>query len=151
MQNGELILRDVHVTAAPAWWPPAPGWWWLAVALLALAVFGLWWRHRRRQRQLAWERHFDAIVAAVHGAQAVAAASELLRRASRRARAGTDALEGEDWLRFLDGEEGGHDFSAGVGRILLDGPFRPDVDDGQLQAFVPLARVKFLQLMAGRR
>ncbi|WP_128809166.1 DUF4381 family protein, partial [Xanthomonas translucens] len=80
----------------------------------------------------------------------VAAVSELLRRAARRRDPAAAALQGEAWLRFLDGGKR-QDFSAGPGRVLLDGGYRRDLEHAQLQALLPLARRRFLELMGGRR
>ena len=80
----------------------------------------------------------------------VAAVSELLRRAARRRDPAAAALQGEPWLRFLDGGKR-QDFSAGPGRVLLDGGYRRELDHAQLQALLPLARRRFLELMGGRR
>lgn len=52
-QNGPK-LRDIHLPAAPSWWPPAPGWWVLAALVLLGLVIGLMiWR---RQRRFSWQR-----------------------------------------------------------------------------------------------
>ena len=81
MQAQELVLRDVHVPAAPSWWPPAPGWWLLAGAV-ALVLAILWWVGRqRRRRKLAWQKLFDDACGDAAPAAQVAAISELLRRA----------------------------------------------------------------------
>lgn len=149
MSSGELVLRDVHVPAAPSWWPPAPGWW-LVFALVALAVaIGLAIAWRRRHRRRSWELVFDA-AANLSSGERVAAISELLRRAARQRDPAADKLEGEAWLRFLDGGER-RDFSAGVGRLLLDGVYRRDVDAGDVARLLPLARARFLELMAGKQ
>jgi hypothetical protein len=150
MAPDTLVLRDVHVPPAPSWWPPAPGWWLVAaVVLAAVLCFSAWrWhRHRRRQR---WQRWFDAVPQGRTPAEQVAAASELLRRAARCVSSSADRLEGEAWLQFLDGQQG-HAFSAGPGRLLLDGGYRRDVDPVELAAALAAARTRFLDLMAAKR
>jgi hypothetical protein len=141
-----LPLRDVHLPPPPPWWPPAPGWWWLAAAvLLPVLAWMAWrgWRHMRRQRWLRW---FDTESADGTLPQQLASMSGLLRRAARRHRAGTELLQGEAWLHFLDGRDG-TDFSAGAGRLLLDGGFRPQLDAEAFAAVRKLARVRFIELM----
>ena len=61
-----------------------------------------------------------------------------------------DRLQGEDWLRFLDGKKG-EDFSKGAGRLLLEGGFRRDVADADLAATRHVARARFLTLMAKKK
>lgn len=149
MSATSLVLRDVHVPAAPSLWPPAPGWWLLfAIAVAVLAVAGGWlWR--RRRRRLRWQRLFDAACRQPDAAMQIASISELLRRAARHTDPKADRLQGEDWLRFLDGKAGG--FSSGAGRIVLDGGYRRRVDSSGLEDFRMVARRRFLELMAGRR
>lgn len=145
-----LVLRDVHVPPSPSWWPPAPGWWLVAAAvvLVVLAFAGrAWWLRRRRR---AWTTWFDAAGQDASPAEQVAAMSERLRRAARRADPQADRLQGEDWLRFLDGRQG-HAFSQGPGRLLLDGGYRREVAPDALRAATAVARARFLELMAGRR
>jgi len=146
----ELPLRDVHLPPPPPLWPPAPGWWWLGAGLvLLLLVLLAWWLWRRRRRQ-RWSQWFLAQCGQDADAQAVAAISAALRRAARRSRPGAELLDGEAWLRFLDGPSG-QAFSAGPGRLLLDGAFRPALEPAQVQALRELAHGRFLQLMEGRR
>lgn len=147
----QLPLRDVHLPPAPGWWPPAPGWWLLfaVVGVALVVVVGILAYRRRRLRR--WMGLFDAqLQAQQEGPARLAAASELLRRASRRVDAAAPQLDGEAWLRFLDGGKG-TDFSAGAGRLLLDGGFRPQLDAAQVERSCLLARARFLELMAGRR
>lgn len=152
----DLPLRDIHQPPPPPWWPPAPGWWWLAAALLALLAFVAWWWLRARRRRAAIVRLFDERVrAAATPVERVAAMSELLRRAARRRDPAADRLQGDAWLAFLDGDTSSGDtarpFLEGAGRVLLDGGFRRRIDDGAAAALLPLARGRYLELMASRR
>lgn len=145
-----LPLRDVHLPPSPSWWPPAPGWWWLGAIVLLLVLAWLGWRGWRRARRRRWLRWFDAESAQGPLPQQLAAMSGLLRRAARRRRPGNELLEGEAWLRFLDGPAG-TDFSAGAGRLLLDGGFRPQLDADAFTAARDVARARFVELMEGSR
>ena len=146
MDPTRLPLRDVHLTASPSWWPPAPAWW----LLLAVALAWARWRAWRAVRRRRWARWFDLSTSAGGPPERLAAASGLLRRAARRRQAGAERLQGEDWLRFLDGGAGDR-FSNGPGRLLLEGGFRRRLDDGEFAAASALARARFLELMEGRR
>ena len=150
MQGPELVLRDVHVPAAPSLWPPAPGWWLAAAAALLCATVVLLWQRRRRGRRRAWQRLFDAAGAAPSGSARVAAMSELLRRAARGIDPRADRLQGEDWLRFLDGNKT-RDFSQGPGKVLLEGGFRRELDVAAVDAAEAVARRRFYELMGKRR
>lgn len=145
--NG-LPLRDIHLPAAPSPWPPAPGWWIVGIALLAICAFAfaMHWRRRRRRRAVA--RLFDDAVAdAPTPAARVAAMSELLRRAARRVDPAADTLHGDDWLRFLDGDQETGVFRSGPGALLRDGAFRADVADGDVEALRVHARARFIRWM----
>lgn len=163
MNDATLVLRDIHMTPAPSWWPPAPGWWLLAVAFVAvvgLAVFLRARAGRRRRRIAQWFDH--AVDASPSPTAQVATISELLRRAGRRRDPLADRLEGDAWLAFLDddapkGKRRGRrakppatvprPFTEGAGRLLLDGAYRRDVDGAQVEALRRVARQRFLQWM----
>ena len=156
MAMQDLPLRDIHQPPAPPWWPPAPGWWWLAAVLLVLLAFVAWWWLRARRRRAAIARLFDERVrAAATPVERVATMSELLRRAARRRDPAADRLQGDAWLAFLDGDTQAADtktpFSSGAGRVLLDGGFRREIDEDVATALLPLARRRYLELMALRR
>ena len=150
MQAQELVLRDVHVPAAPSMWPPAPGWWLVAAALLTVIAV-LWLLKSRQQRKLqARQRLFDEACRDLPASAQIAAMSELLRRAARKIDKHADRLQGEDWLRLLDGKKG-EDFSKGAGRLLLEGGFRRDVADADLAAIIHVVFACFLELMAKKK
>lgn len=146
-----LVLRDIHATAAPSWWPPAPGWWIVAIVLLVAIGFGVavLVRETRARR---WRKRVVAEldrIAAAHASQPdnvrlAADVSQLLRRASRLIEPGAAALEGEAWLDFLDRQFDAAStrarveerFRSATGRALIDAPYRraedADVDAAQL-------------------
>ncbi len=141
MADPSLVLRDIHQPPAPPWWPPAPGWWLLAAVLLLAIAAWSWWAARKRKQRRAIAAVFDNTVAAADTPAAqVAAMSELLRRAARRADPNADRLDGEAWLGLVD-------LAEAPGRLLLEGGYRRDVDPRQVDALRPLARARFLQWM----
>jgi hypothetical protein len=143
-----LQLRDIHLPAAPPFWPPAPGWWLVAAAaLLVLAWLGrvALRRHRlRRQRQqaLAALAQFERDLASERSPGALAQISIMLRRLAllRFPRRDVAALTGNNWLRFLDESGGGGRFLDGPGRVLATGPYQAvlpaDTDVRELVALV---------------
>lgn len=151
MPGDTLVLRDIHQPPPPPWWPPAPGWWLIAAMLLIVLTVGWWLAARRRNRQRAIAALFDAALAAAPSpATQVAAMSELLRRAARRRDPAADRYEGDAWLRFLDADGKRPQFSTEVGRLLLEGGFRREVDATAVAALRPLARQRYLSWMSQR-
>lgn len=146
-----LVLRDLHASAVPSWWPPAPGWWLLAAALL-IALLAMAWRiHGRRRRHARIVALFDdAVSNAASPPQAVAVMSELLRRAARRHDPQADRLEGEAWLALLDTGQARPVFDSPHGRLLLDGAFRPQVPAEEVAALQGIARARFIAWMTVR-
>ena len=125
-----LPLRDIHLPSAVAFWPPAYGWWVvLAVITGALVVVGI--VYRRRYRERAAIRSLKAVARALADGTApvlcIQRISMILRRFAMsvsRSRA-VAGLTGDDWLEFLDRRWGRDEFSAGIGRVLIYGPYAP--------------------------
>ncbi|MEZ4601049.1 MAG: DUF4381 domain-containing protein [Syntrophotaleaceae bacterium] len=125
-----LPLRDIHLPDPVSWWPPAPGWWLLTILALALTAGSGWLyvRYRRgRYRRLALAEldRLDTLP----DAELAAGLSQLLRRAAlcHFNRADCAGLNGEKWLEFLDRPFADRPFTEGIGRCLLEAPYRPDV------------------------
>ncbi len=126
-------LRDIHLPAEPGWWPPAPGWWLLtALCILAAIVVVRYWR-RARQRRVPRREALQQLTAIRDRWQAAPQSgpvppelSVLLRRValSRFPRASVAALNGDEWLSFLDRMGETEEFSNGAGAILASGPYR---------------------------
>jgi hypothetical protein len=122
-------LRDIHLPPAPVWWPPAPGWWVLAILAVALSawlVVYLYriWRRRRYRRAVMSE--LDRCIGTVRNdpAALAAALSNFLRRLCKHQDAAKAALAGEPWLAHLDRGTDSDEFTRGVGRVLIEAPFR---------------------------
>jgi hypothetical protein len=125
-------LHDIHLPAAPGFWPPAPGWWLLALILFSIVAASVWkWRQVRirRQRHRAvlaqlqhvrneWLRHADS-------QRFAADVSAFLRRLARVREPASVALPGPAWLDHL--RLHGAEFDAAAQRALLEAPYRPGV------------------------
>lgn len=126
------ILRDIHLPPPPGWWPPAPGWWVLAALAVGLGIAALYKLNKvrkRRRHERAVLRELDACIDANRDDPVglAAALSQFLRRLAVHD-AHAAAYAGERWLEYLDTRGGGEDFRRGVGRILIDAPFRASAD-----------------------
>ena len=151
------VLRDIHLPSEPGWWPPAPGWW-IVAALAALAIAWLLRRQvaarRVRRARRALRAEFDRVRAEAPDAAAqVAAMSMLLRRVVKRHAPEALTLRDVDWLRFLDDGDEAQPFSEGAGRLLLDGPYRPRVEQSDADALASVVknRLDGFVTVAGRR
>lgn len=142
-------LADIHLPDAVPFWPPAPGWWVLA-ALVVLALVLLYRKQLARiflrRRLAAAQRELDtahaAFLAATQrgedrnaaGLQLLQTFNAVLKRVAlvHYSDPALPRLSGSAWLRFLDAQAGGTDFSDGPGRALGEGHYRPvfvaDVD-----------------------
>ncbi len=129
-------LRDIHVPAAPPWWPPAPGWW-LAALILTAAAAWLAWRaysgYRRRRPLRQAQRLYASLYQRYRQGEMSRRAylhetNELIKRVlihglgEHRAR----RASGETWLALLDAHLGTAEFSSGPGRALGNRRFRPE-------------------------
>ena len=126
------VLRDIHLPPPPGRWPPAPGWWMLAAIVVAMGAVALYTLHKLRKcrrHERAVLRELDACIDANrHDPVALAAALSLFLRRLALRDAHAAAYAGERWLEYLDACSGGEDFRRGVGRVLIDAPFRVHVD-----------------------
>ena len=128
-----LPLRDIHLPEPIGWWPPAPGWWLLLFGILSAVLLSAWlWRRWRRLtvKKLAL-RELDRIEQeASDPRERLQELAILLRRASLSIypREEVAGLTGETWLLFLDRQLGDRHFSEGAGRLLLEAPYRREID-----------------------
>lgn len=125
-----LPLRDIHLPEAIGWWPPAPGWWLLLILSITLAGGLAWWLRRRRAapaRLALLELDLLRRDAGLPAEEKLRRLGILLRRVnlSLYPREAVAGLAGEAWLRWLDRAVGAPRFSEGIGRRLVDGPYRP--------------------------
>ncbi len=148
--NPQLQLRDIHLPPEPSWWPPAPGWWLLAILLLVSAVLlarWVWRRVRARRRLARLMTEFDAAAGLGDPGARLVAISQLLRRAARLRDPHAANLQGEDWLRFLDQADDRQPPATNTWRILLHGPYQPQIDPAAVDALLEVARARFQNLV----
>lgn len=136
MEQQLLPIKDIHLPVAISWWPLAPGWW-IALGLILLMVMVWQYRHQIRAwfapsvRSIALRR-LDEIVREddLNTQQKAQRVSQLLRQSaiSHGLRDQVAGLTGEQWLQFLDGDNPQKPFSTGIGRSLIDAPYRQDVE-----------------------
>jgi hypothetical protein len=143
-------LIDIPLPQPVSLWPET----WLSriaiVVLFAAAVAALlrfihYWRVNRYRREALSEldRIERGFVSQAAPGQLVAQLSVLVRRTALAAfpRERVASLAGSAWLAFLDDTCGEHEFSRGIGRLLVSAPYdRIAPTDRQISALVDLTR-----------
>ncbi|MBF0160770.1 MAG: DUF4381 domain-containing protein [Magnetococcales bacterium] len=137
----DLDLRDIHLPDPLSWWPPAPGWWMVLGLVATVALLGglFRWHQKKHRLRKAALAELDRLVAdyEIHqdSHRLTGDLSALLRRVclsspfaglSVTRPPGLAGLSGMAWLHFLEHDwAAGHPFTQGVGRWLMEQPFRP--------------------------
>lgn len=122
-------LRDVELPEVSAM--PAPGWWLLMLLFFVLLVVLLFF-YRRWSSKL-WQRQAQVELQNIRDQLGKEPGSSLLSRCSQLARKvvlavdhreQVAALHGEPWLAKLDDICARPEFTDGIGRLLLDQPYK---------------------------
>lgn len=139
-------LRDIHLPAEPSLWPPAPGWWLVAGALFIASWYGIRLLGRYRETRRPVRIFINRLNALRTGPdrppeEVLYEMSSLVRQFAiqRHGRARVAALQGQDWLDFLDSTTPhGRRFSDGVGKALGTRMYQPapDVRPEELKGFL---------------
>jgi hypothetical protein len=125
-----LPLRDIHLPEPVAWWPLAYGWW-ILLGMVLIAALAAWLRYRRRYRERAALKGLKAVAKALANGRApgwcIQQISMIMRRfaMSIAGAAPVAGMTGEQWLSFLDSRWERDEFSEGIGRVLIYGPYAP--------------------------
>jgi len=154
----QLPLRDIHLPEPVSWWPLAIGWWLvLAFSLLTISLC-VWLYLRRRRRRLSAAYLAKLELKAVHERYRqnedvrllAGELSVLLRRMSISAYPREEAagLTGENWLRHLDRPLPEKPFTSGIGRILIDAPYRRNVRIDEIDSLFKLCET-WIDAVAG--
>lgn len=126
-------LNDIHLPKAIHMWPTAPGWivlYMIAGGLISYAIYyGYQSRKRRYTIKYAARKLNQLQALSQHNPDNINIAAEistLIRRTAlyyfqREAIAG---LSGQDWLKFLNDSGNTTQFTAAVGQLLIDAPYR---------------------------
>lgn len=142
----ELPLRDIHLPGMASWWPPAIGWWLLILLILivifaGVAIFKLCLKTTLKKEacktlgQIAKVFQDDE-----DPARCISDLSKFLRRVllSQKGAVKVAGVTGEAWLVLLDQPLKSKEFSEGVGRILLTGPYAPRVPPNDVAKLLQL-------------
>lgn len=138
MPNAQAILdklKDVQSPHAISMWPETIAWY----IVFALAFVVLAWLvirflrsffRKRRQKYALILLHDAAGKYAENSSLAIAEISTLLRRIAlaKFKRENVAGLKNTAWLKFLDHQLHTHEFSTGIGQILITAPYQKNVD-----------------------
>ncbi len=134
-------LRDLHLPEPPSLWPPAPGWWLVGLILMLGGGFLIYRYLNRKSARVIDHTHdskwqdsalqeHERLTGLLHSDapvnQVVSGASVLMRRVAlaRLPREKAATVQNEQWLTLLDDLSQSEQYSNGIGRLLLDHPYR---------------------------
>lgn len=139
-------LRDIHLPNDIFWWPPALGWWivaFLALVTIIAAIFTLWYflRPSIKKQALSILKEIEMKYDSTNDCKSCfAELSILLRRVAITQKEINAGLTGIAWLQFLDQGVKQPEFSQGIGKVLLTGPYQAQVDHANVPEVIELCR-----------
>ena len=129
-------LRDIHLPEPISAWPPALGWWLVFIIIITLLAASIyyWRKHIQRNRYRKDALQQLAILQRQSPTDYLQQLNRLLKQTALAAEPTIDiaSLSGQQWLAFLDSSGNTSDFSQGIAKVLLDGPYVPDIADFNL-------------------
>lgn len=144
----DLPLRDIHLPDPVSWWPLAIGWWILlgtilvAIGLIVFYIRKYFQPTLKKKAALTLNSIQKNFQEGKNAAQSLAELSAFLRKAtlSQNPHANMAGIIGQEWLEVLDRSLDKPEFSQGVGRILLKGPYQPQASQEEVAALIELCR-----------
>jgi len=138
----DLAIRDIHLPDSALWWPPAPGWW-IVFILLVVIGFGFYIykktyfnRKLKKNIKLELSQYYLDFENTSNAQLLIQQLSALLRRVAlyRFKELSVAKMQGNEWLEFLDStlpdeQSKQHLFKTGTGKIFLEGPYQPVIDN----------------------
>ncbi|WP_119328577.1 DUF4381 domain-containing protein [Cysteiniphilum halobium] len=141
-------LKDIHLPPAVSMWPLAIGWYIVAVIVLVMVGFIIWFvakkikAYRRKQTLL---KLFDTTIKTVEvekPQEFISEVSIFLKQVAMQELkiANVHLYFGENWLKFLDEKLKTEDFSKGDGRLLLASYAPKELSANERQALITLTK-----------
>lgn len=142
----DLPLRDIHLPDPISWWPLAIGWWIVLALVIILGLITFFVVKRKLQPTLKKEAVAklasieEAFIQHKNPSICLTELSALMRSViiSQDHSKNVAGLTGKAWLEFLDKSLEQPEFSQGVGKLLLDGPYRPVNDSNEVSQLIQL-------------
>lgn len=146
MGNMELPLRELHLPDSISFWPLAIGWWIVlgfCLFLILLSIIVIRKINRPTMKKQAKKTLDNIEKTYLETDDALACLTEIsafLRRVmlSQKDFPDSAGLTGLAWLQLLDKPLKTHEFSQGVGQILLAGPYSPKVENQEVTKLIEL-------------
>lgn len=143
----DLPLRDIHLPDSISWWPLAPGWLLILAAILACSIIAVIFIRKFRKPTLKKSaiKALDLIENTFQQNQDPKLCISELSRFLRRVVISKNSLKhagvtGQAWLQLLDKPLKEPEFSQGIGKILLTGPYQPNVERESVLQLINLCR-----------
>jgi hypothetical protein len=144
----ELPLREIHLPPSIHWWPLALGWWLVIGFVILILTFFVFFTIKALRPSLKKQAAYKlnsiahAFVETENSVQCVSDLSAFLRRVvlSQEHAQKYAGLTGLAWLECLDKPLGTPEFSQGVGRVLLKGPYQPHIEKEEVSQLIQLCR-----------
>ena len=118
-------LRDIHLpTHDVSIWPPAAGWYWLIITIILLFVTYKAIIRLHHKSAKFYAKYLMQTTAAQDNIVAAAQMSEILRRICVHRYSEAVALNGQDWVEFLNSKS---EFKLDdkTAKLLLNAPYIP--------------------------
>lgn len=143
-------LQDIHLPAEIGLWPPAWGWWLLLVISITTISAAIFFIKRKKSRNAYRALATKELIkiqqqySDKQNSEYLQALSIILRRTALSGFGNlfNASLKGDEWLQWLDAQcaKTNQQFSQGVGRVLLIGPYQksPEFNRNELHKLCAL-------------